>query len=159
MKKYHMRNKDKEITGRDEMIEIIQSQKIVTFAMAKDNEPYLVSVNYAFAREENCFYFHCGYEGKKIDFLEANPTVWGQVIDDRNYIQGKCSHKYQTVQFYGKANFIQDKERKREALTVLIDQLEEDPEPVKKKFITEDNLEKVNMVKITVKEMWGKKNI
>lgn len=158
MKKYHMRNKDKEISDRDEMIEIIRSQKIVTIALSKDNEPYLVTVNYAYDKEEECFYFHCGYEGKKIDFLQSNPSVWGQVLDDREYIQGECSHKYQTVQFYGKAEFVPDGDGKREALTMLIDQLEEDSEPVKKKFINESNLEKVNMVKIRIKEMWGKKN-
>ena len=82
MKKYHMRNKDKEISDRDEMIEVIQSQKIVTIALSKDNEPYLVTVNYAYDKGEECFYFHCGYEGKKIDFIKSNPTIWGQVLDD-----------------------------------------------------------------------------
>jgi nitroimidazol reductase NimA-like FMN-containing flavoprotein (pyridoxamine 5'-phosphate oxidase superfamily) len=154
-----MRNKDKEITERDEMIEIIQSQKIVTIAMSKDNEPYLVTVNYAFDREQSCFYFHCGYAGKKIDFLESNPMVWGQVLDDRNYKQGECNHKYQTVQFLGEVSFMRDREEKLSALNMLIEQLEEDPESLKEKYINENSLDKVNMVSIKVNEMWGKRNI
>ncbi len=45
-------------------------------------DKYLASVSYGFDAAEDCFYFHCAPEGKKIDFLRANPLVWGQVLAD-----------------------------------------------------------------------------
>ena len=55
--------------------------------------------------------------------------------------------------------FMRDREEKLSALNMLIEQLEEDPEPSKEKYINESSLDKVNMVSIKVKEMWGKRNI
>ncbi|TET21493.1 MAG: hypothetical protein E3J78_03970 [Candidatus Cloacimonadota bacterium] len=158
MKKYQMRNSEKEIKNTDEINEIIRTQKYVTLAMCKDGEPYLVTVNHAYDENENCIYFHCARVGKKIDFLKANPIVWGQVLEDSGYIQGKCSHVYRTIHFRGEVRFLEDLEEKRKALGVLIEGLEMDPEPLKKKFINNHNLEKVAMGKVMIQEIWGKKS-
>ncbi len=154
---YHLRRKDKAITDENELYEIIDRQNFMTLAMCNNNEPYLVSLDYIFDFDQNCFYFHCASGGKKIDFLTANPAVYGQVVEDLGYIQGECNRAYRSVNFRGNFEWIQETEEKRMVLTMMIDHLEEEPEPVKKKLIKDKSLKTVNVGKINIIEMTGKK--
>ncbi|MFB3891181.1 MAG: pyridoxamine 5'-phosphate oxidase family protein [Phycisphaerae bacterium] len=132
--RYHPRRMEKEITDLATMLAIIRGQKILTLAMCLDGRPYLVTMDYGFSEAEDCFYFHCALEGKKIDILRANPNVWGQVLEDRGYLVGKCSHAYRTVMFEGVAEMVEDADTKKQALELMIQQLEPDPAPLMSKL-------------------------
>jgi hypothetical protein len=75
--RYHVRRGDKEIRDEETMRKALKSTSYVTLAMCRDGEPYLVSLSHCFDEAGNCLYFHCAPEGKKLDFLRANPRVWG----------------------------------------------------------------------------------
>ena len=156
---YHIRRKDREIKSRAEIIDIVNRQKLLTIAMCKDGEPYLITANYGFDEKNNCFYIHCARRGKKIDFLRANPKVWGTIVEDNGYVQGECEHKYRSVHFEGEAELITDLERKREALEFMIDFLEEEPERGKREFITKTKFLNTMIIKIKVSRFTGKGNM
>jgi len=158
-KKYHLRREDRSMSERSELLEVIDKQRHMTIAMAKDNNPYLATVNYAFDESSNCFYFHCAGIGKKVDYLKSNSGVWGQILDDLGYMEGECDHAYRTVQFRGAAKLIFRRAEKRKALSLMIEKLEKNPGAAKKKFIKESSLSKVLTVRIDVKEMTGKSNM
>lgn len=143
--------------GAQEIQEVIDSQRVMTLAMCKDDEPYLASINYGFDKESQCFYFHCAKEGKKIDFLKANPTVWGQVLEDTGYIQSECEHTYRTVQFRGKVDFVDGLGEKKKILALMINQLENDPNPVKERLILDKKVLNVGVVRVKVESFSGKK--
>lgn len=157
MKKYHSRRPEKMIHEQTEMLEIIREQNFFTLALCNGQEPYLVSMNYAYDDAENCFYFHCSPEGKKMDYLKVNSVVWGQILEDRGYLRGECDHSYRTLQFKGKVEFLQDLEEIRSVLMLMIDQLEENPEPIKKRFIEAKSFDHVAIGRIRVEGMSGKK--
>lgn len=156
MTSYHLRRKDKAMTS-DEILDVIIHKNYLTFAMCRDNEPYLITVNYGFDEKKNCFYFHCARNGKKIDFLKTNNRVWGEIILDKGYIKGECDYNYSSVHFSGRVDFIEKPEEKRHALELMIDQMEDDPSSVKKEKINENSLKKVNIGKIEIIESSGKK--
>jgi uncharacterized protein len=156
--KHPLRRKDKQITGERELLEIIQGQQFMTLAMCKDQEPYLVSLNYGFDPEVKCFYFHCAHEGKKLDYLRANPIVWGQVIQDHGYLDGECSHAFRSVEFRGQVTLLDDLEAKRAAFNLMIEQLESDPEAIKQRSLQTARLKKVVVGKIQVEYLRGKRN-
>jgi nitroimidazol reductase NimA-like FMN-containing flavoprotein (pyridoxamine 5'-phosphate oxidase superfamily) len=79
---YHIRRKDKEIIEKEILTKILKKAKYVTIAMVKDGEPYLVSLSHGFDEKKGFIYFHSASEGKKLDYLKANPIVWGQAILD-----------------------------------------------------------------------------
>ncbi len=156
--KYHMRKKEKEITDREEILEVIKGQRFLTLAMSMDDQPYTVPVNYAFDETKDTFYFHCAGVGKKMDVLKANPNVWGQIIEDNGYKMGDCDHAYRCIMFKGKATVIEDKGVLIHALGLLIDQQEDDPAPMKKRNIESGNLKNVHLVKVEVEFFTGKAN-
>lgn len=139
------------------MIAIIESAKYVTVAMSRNNEPYIVTLSHGYDRERNCIYFHCAQEGKKIDILRENNVVWGQALEDHGYADGSCDHLYATTQFRGKVVFVEDSEEKENALSVMIHQLESDPQKVTDDQITEESVERVNIGRIDIDFMSGKK--
>lgn len=156
---YHgMRRKEKEIRDPAEMKAILAGTRYVTVAMCRENEPYLATLSHGYDKERNAIYFHCAREGKKVEILRANDRVWGQAIDDRGYVQGKCDHLFASVQFAGRVRFVEDAEEKRRALGVMIRQLERDPEKVLAEQVTEAAVGKVCIGRIDIETMSGKKS-
>ena len=153
-----IRRKEKEIKSKDELINILKNTKYITIAMCENNIPYLVTLTHGYDIEKNVIYFHCAKEGKKIDILRKNNLVWGQALVDKGYIAGKCNQLYATAQFYGTVTFIDDLKEKKHALETMIKQQEKVPIDVMKKQITEDYVKKVNIGRIDISYLSGKKS-
>ena len=122
--KYHPRRIEREITSREQLLAVVRHCRYMTMAMCRGDEPYQVALNYGFDEATNSFYVHCAKQGRKLEFLRANPRVWGMIIDDRGYVKGKCSHHYRAVMVEGHAEFVEDGAQKRRALEIMIDQAE-----------------------------------
>ena len=150
-----MRRKDKEITDKEKMKGILEAAKYVTIAMCMDDSPYLVTLSHGYDRKRNCIYFHCAKEGKKIEFLKANNEVWGQALNDLGYLNGKCNHLFQTVQFSGKVTFLETVEAKREAVQCMIRHLEKDAEQAIAR-IKDERLAEALFGRIDIELMTGK---
>jgi len=152
-----IRRKEKAIEDKDEIISIIRNAKYVTIAMSVDDEPYLATLSHGYDVENYCLYFHCAHEGKKIDILKNNNIVWGQALQDDGYADGSCDHLYATAQFRGRVSFVEDTDEKRHALVTMIHALESKPEKVIAEQITEKSVRGVNIGRIDIEFMSGKK--
>ena len=126
--------------------------------MCENNIPYLVTLTHGYDSNKNAIYFHCSTEGKKIDILRKNNLVWGQALIDKGYVPGKCDHLYTMAQFMGNITFIEDIAEKRHALEIMIKQQEKIPEEVIKKQITERSLKRINISRIDISYLSGKKS-
>ena len=159
MESYHgLRRKEQEIKDPGELKEILAKTQYVTVAMCKDNEPYLVTLSHGYDEKRNALYFHCAFEGKKIEILKANDRVWGQAIVDRGYVQGECDHLFSSVQFSGRVRFVEDAEEKRHALAVMIGQLEQEPEKVMTAKVTGAAVAKTCIGRIDIEFLSGKRS-
>ena len=58
MTDYHFHHPEKMFTDQAELLEIIMGQRLMTLAMIKEGEPYLITMNYGFDPDRECFYFH-----------------------------------------------------------------------------------------------------
>jgi nitroimidazol reductase NimA-like FMN-containing flavoprotein (pyridoxamine 5'-phosphate oxidase superfamily) len=153
-----LRRKEKAITDENEMSAVLENTKYVTVAMCRNNEPYLVTLSHGYDKEKKCIYFHCAQEGKKIDILGENGKVWGQALIDKGYVKGKCDHLFATTQFMGSITFVDNIEEKRHGLQIMIKALEEEPEKVVEAQLTKKALQGVNVGRIDIKYMSGKKS-
>src|SRR4030042_5362153 len=125
---FHLRRKDKEITDESLLKKILRTAKYVTIALSMHNQPYLVSLSHGYDEKKNCLYFHCAKEGKKLQYLSSNDTVWGQALLDYGYSKGECTYLYASVHFTGKVTILESLEEKREALACMIRQIDKNPE-------------------------------
>ena len=156
----NIRRSEKAITDTKEMQSILLESKYMTIAMCHDNSPYLVTLSHGYDPFQNSLFFHCASEGKKIDYMKNTEEIWGETFIDKGYAKGECNHHYASVHFKGAVSFISDVTEKREILTLMINQLEDDEqlrEEVKKKQLMETAIKRVTIGKITILEMSGKK--
>jgi nitroimidazol reductase NimA-like FMN-containing flavoprotein (pyridoxamine 5'-phosphate oxidase superfamily) len=126
--KYHMRRLDRVITDPDKLERILKETRYITIAMCKDNIPYLVSLSHAYDPDGKRLYFHCASEGKKLDYMRANPHIWGQAIIDHGYVEGKCNHLYVTAMFEGTVHFAETTAEKRRIMSYMFTN-QEKPSP------------------------------
>jgi len=121
-----MRRKDKEVTGIQELIGIIDQCKICRIAMVDGAGPYIVPMNFGYAYDGNqlVLYFHCAKEGRKIDAMKQNPMVCFEMDCEHRLIEGDnaCSFAYsfKSVIGSGRAELVDDSEEKKTALSLLM---------------------------------------
>ncbi len=151
-----MRRVEKEIKDKKNLIEILQGGKYAIISMCKENEPYLVTLSYGYDESKHALYFHCAKEGQKIDFIKANPSVCGTVIEDNGYEEG-CGQTFRSVVFRGRMVTIDELDEKKKGFDVLLNQLEKDPKSIKNKFLKKDETyENSGMLRLDIRDISGK---
>ena len=157
MQQYHQRRPAQTIDDPEELRELIDAGEHLTFAMAAGDEPYLATVNYGYDEAGRCFYFHCNPGGRKARMLRSQPVVWGQILEDQGYVAGRCLHAFRTVQFRGRVTFVEGDAEKRQALHLMIDQLEPDPQAAKAQFMDDKSVARVAIGRIDVEGFTAKR--
>ena len=153
---YHLRRQDKALEDRAELDATLTRTRWVTLAMCRDDDPYLVVVNHGYDPTRRCLYFHCAADGRKMEVLRANPRVWGIAVEDLGYLDGECEHAFRSVMFGGRVTFLAADAEKREALEVMIRQLEPEPGPVMARTLTPARLASVTVGRVDLEVMTGK---
>lgn len=153
----HMRRNDKEVTDYAELVKPLKEADYITLALCRDNEPYIATLSHGYDEANNCVYFHCAKEGKKVDYLRDNPVVWGQALIDGGYQQGSCDHLYHTTQFKGVVSFVEDPDEKKRALETMVRRLDDNPESIVERQVKPGSVSKVLVGRIDILEMTGKK--
>jgi nitroimidazol reductase NimA-like FMN-containing flavoprotein (pyridoxamine 5'-phosphate oxidase superfamily) len=154
---YHMLRKEKEIVDANVLKKILKSAKYVTLALSLNDQPYLATLSHGYDEKHNCIYFHCAKEGKKLDYIKANNTIWGQAMLDYGYVENKCNHHWTSVQFHGRVTLLEELEDKHRAAECMIRQLEKNPEPLLAKLKSE-RLKETVFGRIDIAYMSGKKS-
>ncbi|MBL7138594.1 MAG: pyridoxamine 5'-phosphate oxidase family protein [Bacteroidales bacterium] len=115
------------LSNHAEIIEIIKRCQICHVAMVDpEGKPYLVPMNFGFAND--IIYLHSARKGKKIECLKNNPSVCINFTTDHKLLfqheDVACSYsmKYSSVLCYGRVEFIEDAELKRNAFDVVMKQ-------------------------------------
>ena len=93
-----MRRKDREITDRAEIEEILRQCRVAHIAFQDEEAPYLVPMNFGYDWQEQLpvLYFHCADQGKKLSLLEKYPKV-GIEMDCGHQLVGEgkaCSYGF-----------------------------------------------------------------
>jgi len=160
MNRYHVRRKEKEITDKGEMREVLASGRFAAVALCKDGEPYVVTMNYGWDADSEALYFHCAHKGHKIDFIKANDRVCATVVEDHGYRHGECDHAYRSVIMRGKIEVIEDPGEKKHGLLVLLEHQEKEPDLVRKRTLPDDAAyDKVGVLKMQIEGMTGKQGL
>lgn len=151
-----MRRKDKEITDRKAIEQILIDSEVLSIAMCDDGEPYIVAMNYAYA--DNCIYMHSATEGRKIDILRKNNRIAFQTyVGEAVIIKDeacKSTSKYLSVFGTGKALLLDDKAEKKRALDAIMTK-----HTGKTEFEYHDGaLDKVLIIKVEISSITGKKS-
>ncbi len=148
-----MRRKDK-LKTQEETIKILnECTNGVLSVIGDDGYPYGVPVSYIYS--DGKIYFHCAGEGHKLDAIKAEPKVSFTVVGADDIAPEKFTTMYKSVILFGKAAVIDDDEKKREVLRLIVGKYSNDfmaggMEYMKKMW------EKTHIVEIDIEHMTGK---
>ena len=147
-----MRRKDRLITNAEALSILEKGEYGVLSTVSSDNEPYGVPVNYCLINE--CIYFHCALEGRKIDNMNSNPRVSFCVVGQTEVLPDQFGTKYESCIVQGVASESFGEE-KRLALEGLIHKYSANFVPEGLKYI-EKLKDKARVFKIRIESISGK---
>lgn len=151
-----MRRKDREITGQDALLAIIEQCDVCRLAIQDEGCPYLVPLNFGVEVENGqvVLYFHSAPTGTKCRLLAQNGYVSFEMdcghalfLDEA---KGSCSMEYQSVLGRGRVTPV-PAERKLHALRVLMRHYRQEDFP-----ISEEIAARTAVYQLAVEQMTGK---
>lgn len=117
-----MRRKDRQITDKDIINEILLKSDIARIALFDNEYPYIIPMNYGY--KDNALYFHCAPEGKKLDLIKRNNNVAFEIeyhSEIMKYDKScKWTTKYRSVLGKGNIFILENKTEITEALNVIM---------------------------------------
>jgi hypothetical protein len=150
-----VRRKEKEIKDVKAIESIIRSSNVCHLALSDGDQPYIVPL--CFGYRLDVLYFHSALEGKKIEIIKKNPNVCFEFEKDIDIIKGEkpCGWgmKYISVIGSGKASIIDDAEDKINAVKIIMRQYSDQDFDFKV-----DDLNRIAIIKVEIREMTGKKS-
>ena len=152
-----MRRKDRELKEADEISQIISKADVCRIAMADNNVPYIVTMNFGFSEDEHCFYFHCAREGRKLDMIRKNNFVCFELDTGHELYKGEkgCDWgmKFSSVVGYGRISILEDRELRLKALDTIMSHYAE-----KKSFSYDDRiLQYTTLLKLDIEDITAKR--
>ena len=153
-----MRRHEKEVTGRENLLAILQKCEACTLAMQDGPYPYAVPVNCAcrVVGDGVEIYFHGASEGKKLSLLKRDGRVAFAMHCGGRLLPGETpcgdTYAYESVCGTGDAELVTDDTEKREILQRLLAQLGDD----RQMNVPPERLGGISVFRIRVRELHGK---
>lgn len=150
-----MRRKEREITDRKEIDQIISLGKVMHLALSDNNLPFLIPVFYAY--DGTSLYFHSAKAGTKIDILKRNNNVCFEISVDNGIVESDMAcdfeAKHRTIIGFGKAQFVESEDDKIAVLDRIVSQFTD------KKFeYPKGNFHATAVIRIDIESIKGKKH-
>ena len=121
-----MTKRERQVTDEAQILQILDTAKVLNLGLAVDNMPYVVPMNYGYTMENGrlVLYLHSAVMGKKLEMIRQNPNVFFVMDCDREPFEGEkpCQYglAYSSVMGSGKARIIEDTEEKITAMSILM---------------------------------------
>ena len=121
---YEMRRKNKEVTDRNWMEDVLKRARFMHLGMAgADGQPYVVPIGYGY--RDGAIYIHGAPEGRKNDILAVNSKVCFQVTLDAEVVPSEVGSqftmKFRSVTGFGTVCSLTDPHERNAALKILIE--------------------------------------
>jgi len=152
-----MRRRDRAMTRRDSE-RFLEQALVGRLGTSWRNEPYVVPLNFVY--DAGKVYLHCSREGRKFAYLSKNPKISFEVDQLIRIRRSKkpCdfSAYYRSVIVAGEARVVKAVKAKRQVLQMFVRKYGKSK---RKPSFGKEELERVEVVAITVQEITGKQNL
>ncbi len=122
-----MTRREREITDRESILQILDSARVVHLGMADGDEPYVVPMNYGYTMDEEgklTLYLHGATQGRKLDVMRKNPKVFLEMECGVQPFSGDVACRYgmaySSLMGRGIAVMVEDPAEKMEAMSILM---------------------------------------
>lgn len=153
-----MRRNDREISDIQEIEEIILKADVCRLAIANNNVPYIVTMNFGYTSDpKQSLFFHCANEGKKLDMIRQNNYVCFEMDTDHHLTKGTrgCDWgmRFRSILGYGNISIVTEKEERIIGLNCIMAHYGGEGEYVYEEKV----LEQTTILRLDILDMTGKK--
>jgi uncharacterized protein len=153
-----MRRADRNISGINDLEKIIRKADVCRIAMANDNIPYVVTLNFGYSNvPERKLYFHCAREGKKLDMIKRNNYVCFEMDIDHEIYSGTngCDWgmKFSSIIGYGNIVIVTNRDERLSGMNCIMEHYGGRGEYV----YNEGVFEQTTLLRLDILEMTGKR--
>lgn len=119
-----MRRKDREITDKSKILEIIGKCRCCRIALADGNSPYIVPLSFGYDSGRNAIYFHGAIKGRKVELIRRNGYAGFEMDTAHELVTAgnACgfSFRYQSIVGQGRISIVENMEEKRSGLDCIM---------------------------------------
>lgn len=155
-----MRQKNREVTEKNEILDIIRRCDVCRLALNDEGYPYIIPLNFGLkVNDDNItLIFHSALEGTKLDLIRKDNRVSFE-MDCKHELQyfedkGYCTMAYESVIGKGRVHIL-DEDEKAEALQVIMDQYH----PEKKAYFNLEAISRTAVYILKVETLTGKRKL
>lgn len=137
---------------------LLQSGEYGVLSLAlPSNEPYGIPMNYVWDGN-NCLYFHCAVDGRKLELIKSNPLASFCVVGATNVVPSKFSTGYESLVLKGRVAIGLDNQEKHKGLHLLINKYSSAHREAGGNYI--DKLfEQTEVIRFDIEEASGKSKV
>lgn len=152
-----MRREERKISDPVQVDEIISKADVCRIAMANDDLPYIVTLNFGYVvTPERVLYFHCAGEGRKLEMIKRNSLVCFEMDIDHQVFGGAkgCDWgmKYRSVVGYGNISIVTGNEERQKGISAIMRHYGGEREY----YFDENVLERTTILRLLITGMTGK---
>jgi len=110
-----MRRSEREVTGFDEITDILRRADTIRLGLHAEPYPYVVPLSFGFETDGDkiIVYFHGAKEGLKCDLIKRNANVCVEADIFRRYADGDPTTEYESFIGFGAARLVTGGEAER----------------------------------------------
>ncbi|MGF1507383.1 MAG: pyridoxamine 5'-phosphate oxidase family protein [Anaerolineae bacterium] len=150
-----MRRKDREVTEERWIVEFLHRQPFGFLATAANGEPHLNSNLYVYDEDAHAIYLHTARVGRTRAEIGAGTAVCFTVAEMGRLLPAaealEFSVEYASVMIFGQAHLVEDVERKRQTLQLMLDKYAPHLQPsTDYRPITTDELKRTSVFEVVI---------
>ena len=127
-----MRRSDRQVSDRNELIEIMKSCTVCRLGLNDDGYPYILPLNFGLSDDGDKIrlYFHSALEGHKVELIKKDNRASFEMDSEHElkYTEekGYCTYNFSSVMGKGTIKILENEDEKIDALKKLMDQYHPD---------------------------------
>ncbi len=153
--KYPMRREDRALTREQSLAVLDAAEHGVLSTVGADGTPYGIPLD--FVRDGDTLILHGSVEGRKADNIKGDGRISFCVIGKTEVVPSKFTTRYESVIVSGRAEWIEDEDRKTASLMKLCERFTPDHLPAAKEAISK-MLKITGVMIVTMETITGKAN-
>ncbi len=134
--------------------ELLEVAEYGVLSLVAENEAYGIPLNFVWDKKTSIF-FHCAFEGKKLECLKKNNNVSFCIVGKTNVISNQFTTEYESIIISGKMVINVEKKEKQQALELILDKYSASDKEIGLQYM-EKSFHRTNIIRLDIETISGK---
>lgn len=154
----NIRRQDR-LLPQEKTYDLLKKGEYGTLSMVSEEDTgYGIPINFVYDDKQDCIYFHCAMEGKKLRCLAKNNRVSFCIIGKTAVISNQFTTAYESVVVNGTMDIHLSDQERRYGLSLLLDKYCPNDKEIGLRYI-EKSFHRTNVIRLNIFSFSGKSKV